>query len=181
MTLLKEHLSLNFALWETEAIFNFSSWPPSGQTVKCSAKRSILPSAAPAFPPSLSRAAAGSSVRVCVCISVCVLLQSDSTLGLRFPRKKLSSLSFLPVLLPLSLSLSTVIKRAGTICPFRQLITSCSLFLFAALHRCYVNTFWVVVVGGLPVLMEFVVAVWCLLSFSSTGACFWNKKSIAVF
>lgn len=122
-------------------------------------------------------------VCVCVCVHqcVCVLLQSDSTLGLRFPRKKLSSLSFLSVLLPLSLSLSTVIKRAGTICPFRQLITSCPLFLFAALHRCYVNTFWVVVVGRLPVLTEFVVAVWCLLSFSSTGACFWNKKSIAVF
>lgn len=30
-------------------------------------------------------------MRWCVCISVCVLLQSDSTLGLRFPRKKLSS------------------------------------------------------------------------------------------
>lgn len=73
-----------------------------------------------------------------------------------------------------------MIKRAGTICPFRQFITSC-LFLFAALHRCYVNTFfgwW----WGTPGSNGICCGCFGLFSLSvQPGACFWNKKSIAVF
>lgn len=120
---------------------------------------------------------------MCAFECVCVLVQSDSTLGLRFPRKaQLSQFSARLIAALIVFVDSDKESRYHLSVPpiYHELPF---IFLFAALHRCYVNTFWVVVVvvGGLPVLMEFVVAVWSLLSFSSTGACFWNKKSIAVF
>lgn len=80
-------------------------------------------------PPSLSRFRSRRRRQLCVC--ACVPPRARRIrqhAGTAFPKES-SALSFVPVLLPLSLSLSAVIKRAGTICPFRQFIASCLFFI----------------------------------------------------
>lgn len=79
------------------------------------------------LPPSLAFAPA--VVGSCVCVRACPRARRiRQHAGTAFPKES-SALSFVPVLLPLSLSLSAVIKRAGTICPFRQFIASCLFFI----------------------------------------------------
>lgn len=118
---------------------------------------------------------------------VCVLPQPDSTAEAAFSqgkkkKEKLRSLS----LVPLSVSLAPVVKRAGTVPPsVRASVRACdSSCLFPSLlHADHISAlFWGVGAGGLlgaAVLMEFLVAVFSLSA--GAGACFWNKKSVAVF
>lgn len=80
----------------------------------------------PSLPLSLSLPPSSAAVCVCACVPPRARRIRQHA-GTAFPKES-SALSFVPVLLPLSLSLSAVIKRAGTICPFRQFIASCLFF-----------------------------------------------------
>lgn len=81
----------------------------------------------PSLPLSLSLPPSSAAVCVCACVPPRARRIRQHA-GTAFPKES-SALSFVPVLLPLSLSLSAVIKRAGTICPFRQFIASCLFFI----------------------------------------------------
>lgn len=147
-------------------------------------ERSIPGLLSPPLPPSLAFAPA--VVGSCVCVRACTRARRiRQHAGTAFPKES-SALSFVPILLPLSLSLSAVIKRAGTICPFRQFIASC-LFFYCLLSFTDVRSTlfgwwwcWCWGGGGLLVLTEFVVAsssssssfFRSLLSFSSFGGLF---------
>lgn len=75
-----------------------------------------------------------------VCVCMCVLVESDSTLGLRFLRKAQLS-QFSACLIAALIVFVDSDKESRYHLSIPSIYYELPFFLFAALHRCYVNTF----------------------------------------
>lgn len=127
-------------------------WPPSGGAANCSSERSIP---------------ASSSLLLRACACVCVLPQPDSTAEAAFSqgkkKERLRSLS----LVPLSVSLAPVVKRAGTVRPSDSSSLSKLPFpLFAARSSHFSTFFGGLVLEGYWTRGSNGISCGCLLSFS---------------